>query len=279
VEPTCTQDGRTAGSKCEVCGKLIGGEVIPATGHTIVVKPGREATCTEDGRTDEWDCSVCGEVLVKPEITKAKGHRKDGGTVTKNPTVFETGIRTYKCPVCKEVVNEEPIEKLKPTMSLSESGTISMWNGEKHTVEVDDLARGDSVKSAVSSDTSIVKAALKKNGSTGVITLYSKAKSGTAKITVTLASSYKQSFKVKVSVKTAKIKGVPSAKTLKKGKTYQLSPVLVPATSTQKITYTSYNKSVATVSSKGLITAKKAGTAKIAVVSGSSRKVVKVTVK
>jgi uncharacterized protein YjdB len=68
-------------------------------------------------------------------------------------------------------------------------------------------------------------------------------------------------------------------KTIKKGKTCQLAPVLVPATSTQKITYTSYNKSVATVSATGLITAKKAGTAKIAVVSGSKRKVVEVIVK
>ena len=68
-------------------------------------------------------------------------------------------------------------------------------------------------------------------------------------------------------------------KTLKKGKTYQLTPVLVPAGSTQKITYTSYNKAVATVSDTGLITAKKAGSAKIAVVSGSKRKVVEVIVK
>jgi uncharacterized protein YjdB len=84
---------------------------------------------------------------------------------------------------------------------------------------------------------------------------------------------------VKVSVKTAKIKGVPTAKTLKKGQTCQLSPVLVPATSTQKITYTSYNESVATVSATGLVTAKKVGTAKIAVKSGSQRKVVRVNVK
>ena len=280
LKPTCTEDGHTAGDQCSVC-KLYFGDykVIPATGHTIVVKPGKAATCTVDGKTDEWDCSVCGEVLVKPETIKARGHKKDGGTVTKRPTVFEKGIRTYKCPVCKEVVAEEPIDELEPTLTLSVSGTISMWNGEKRTVKAYGLARGDSVDSAISSDTGIVKVALTKTSGGGVVTLWSRSKGGTATVTVKLASGHKESFKVRVSVKTTNIKGVPGMKTLKKGKTYQLTPVLVPAGSTQKITYTSYNKAVATVSDTGLITAKKAGSAKIAVVSGSKRKVVEVIVK
>ena len=244
-----------------------------------MVKPGKAATCTLDGKTDEWDCSVCGEVLVKAETIKARGHKKDGGTVTKRPTVFENGIRTYKCPVCKEVVAEEPIDELEPTLTLSVSGTISMWNGEKRTVKAYGLARGDSVDSAISSDTGIVKVALTKTSGGGVVTLWSRSKGGTATVTVKLASGHKESFKVRVSVKTTNIKGVPGMKTLKKGKTYQLTPVLVPAGSTQKITYTSYNKAVATVSDTGLITAKKAGSAKIAVVSGSKRKVVEVIVK
>ena len=280
LKPTCTEDGHTAGDQCSVC-KLYFGDykVIPATGHTIVVKPGKAATCTLDGKTDEWDCSVCGEVLVKAETIKARGHKKDGGTVTKRPTVFEKGIRTYKCPVCKEVVAEEPIDELEPTLTLSVSGTISMWNGEKRTVKAYGLARGDSVDSAISSDTGIVKVALTKTSGGGVVTLWSRSKGGTATVTVKLASGHKESFKVRVSVKTTNIKGVPGMKTLKKGKTYQLTPVLVPAGSTQKITYTSYNKTVATVSDTGLITAEKAGSAKIAVVSGSKRKVVEVIVK
>ena len=280
LKPTCTEDGHTAGDQCSVC-KLYFGDykVIPATGHTIVVKPGKAATCTVDGKTDAWDCSDCGEVLVKPETIKARGHKKDGGTVTKRPTVFEKGIRTYKCPVCKEVVAEEPIDELEPTLTLSVSGTISMWNGEKRTVKAYGLARGDSVDSAISSDTGIVKVALTKTSGGGVVTLWSRSKGGTATVTVKLASGHKESFKVRVSVKTTNIKGVPGMKTLKKGKTYQLTPVLVPAGSTQKITYTSYNKAVATVSDTGLITAEKAGSAKIAVVSGSKRKVVEVIVK
>ena len=164
-------------------------------------------------------------------------------------------------------------------MTLSRSGTISMWNGEKRIVKAYGLAYGDSVASVSTNDAGIVKTSLKKTGGGGVITVWGRSKGGTATVIVKLASGYKQSFKVKVSVKTAKIKGVPTLKTLKQGQTFKLAPVLIPSTSTQKITYTSYNESVATVSATGLITAKKAGSAKIAVVSGSKRKVVEVIVK
>ena len=277
---TCTEDGMTDESYCSVCGEvLVKPEIIKATGHLVMKKPGKAATCTEDGMTDEWDCTVCGEVVVRPEIIKATGHKKDAGTVTIKPTVLENGMRTYWCLVCNEVAEEEPIDKLTPTLTLSRSGTISMWNGEKRIVKAYGLAYGDSVASVTTNDAGIVKTSLKKTGGGGVITVWGRSKGGTATVTVTLASGYKQSFKVKISVKTAKIKGVPTLKTLKQGQTFKLAPVLIPATSTQKITYTSYNESVATVSATGLITAKKAGTAKIAVQSGSKRKVVRVNVK
>ena len=182
-EATCTENGLTEGKKCTVCGTVTVEQKVIQAAHTPVVLPAKKPTCTEPGLTEGLKCSVCGKILYEQNVIKAEGHKEDGGSITKKPTVFENGIRSYKCMVCKEVVRQEPIEKLS------------------------------------------------------------------------------------------------SAKTLKKGKTYQLKPSLVPAASTQKVTYKSYNTSVATVSSKGLITAKKAGTAKIAVVSGSIRKVVKVTVK
>ncbi|RGF81558.1 hypothetical protein DXA65_14205 [Ruminococcus sp. OF03-6AA] len=83
----------------------------------------------------------------------------------------------------------------------------------------------------------------------------------------------------KSTVKTTKITGVKSALTLKKGAKTTLKPVRTPFTSGEKITYTSSNKNVATVSSTGVITAKKAGTAVITVKSGSKKVTCKVTVK
>ena len=56
------------------------------------------------------------------------------------------------------------------------------------------------------------------------------------------------------------------------------SIAVTPVTSKEKVTYSSSNKKVATVSSKGVIKAKKAGTAKITVKSGSKKVVVTVKV-
>ena len=82
----------------------------------------------------------------------------------------------------------------------------------------------------------------------------------------------------KGTVTTTKISGLTKKITLSKGKKQTLTPVLTPITSQQKVTYTSSNKKVATVSSKGVITAKGAGTAKITVKSGSKKVTVTVTV-
>jgi uncharacterized protein YjdB len=64
---------------------------------------------------------------------------------------------------------------------------------------------------------------------------------------------------------------------LKKAKTAQIKATVTPKTSTEKVTYSSNNKAVATVDAKGKIKAKKKGTAIITVKSG--KKSVKVTVK
>ena len=54
-----------------------------------------------------------------------------------------------------------------------------------------------------------------------------------------------------------------------------LKPVISPITSQEKVTYSSSNKKIATVSSSGVITGKKKGTAYITVKSGKIRKKVK----
>ena len=60
---------------------------------------------------------------------------------------------------------------------------------------------------------------------------------------------------------------------------WTLAPILTPITTQQKVTYKTSNKNVCTVSKKGLLTAKKKGTAKITVQSGSKKVVVTVKVK
>ena len=104
-------------------------------------------------------------------------------------------------------------------------------------------------------------------------------KSGTAKITVKSGS---KKFVVTVTVpKTAteKITGIKSELTLKKGKTSKLKPKRTPSNSDDKISYSSSNKKVATVNAKGIVTAKKKGSAVITIKSGKVKIICKVTVK
>ena len=66
--------------------------------------------------------------------------------------------------------------------------------------------------------------------------------------------------------------------TVARNKKLTLKPVISPITSQEKVTYSSSNKKIATVSSSGVITGKKKRTAYITVKSGKIRKKVKVVV-
>jgi len=98
--------------------------------------------------------------------------------------------------------------------------------------------------------------------SKGVVT---PKKAGKTKITVKTANGKKASITVKVvGAKSVKLKEGKS-KTLKVGKKLTLHATVSPAKVKTKLTWTSSDTKVATVSSKGVVTAKKAGTAKITV--------------
>lgn len=70
--PTCTTDGQRV-ETCSVCG-VKNTESIPSTGHMIIKDLGVEATCTEDGITEGSHCEICGAVLVEQQIIPALGH-------------------------------------------------------------------------------------------------------------------------------------------------------------------------------------------------------------
>ena len=97
VEPTCTQPGRAAGTKCSVCGEVLSGLTeIKATGHTEVIDAAVEPTCTKTGLTEGKHGSVCGEVLVEQEVVKALGFTVSGSVagVTDNAmvTLLKDGV-------------------------------------------------------------------------------------------------------------------------------------------------------------------------------------------
>lgn len=237
---TCT----AAGSKVENCASCDATRTvtIPAKGHTVVKDAAVAPTVFADGKTEGSHCSVCGTVLEK----------------------------------------QNTIAKVPGTIYLTAS-SLKMKTGQSTTAfKATGFSEGDYVTAVASNKPRTVKVTnVNKNGT---FKLTAGKKKGSAVVTVTLASKKTASFKVtvqKAAVKTTKITTTTKSLTLAKGATYKKlasSIAVTPVTSKEKVTYSSSNKKVATVSSKGVIKAKKAGTAKITVKSGSKKVVVTVKV-
>ena len=185
------------------------------------------------------------------------------------------------CSVCKKKETKS-IAKLKATISLNVSGTIPLKTKQTFTPKVT-MGKGDKVVSWKSSNKKV--ASVDKNGKVKGL------KAGkTATITVQLASGLKKSFKVKVQKKNVATKSlkvvdaatgkkVSSKVSLKRKQTLKLAATVSPITSKEKVKYSSSNKKVVSVSSKGVIKAKKKGKATITVKSGKKTYRIKVTVK
>lgn len=237
----------------------------------------------------QWSSSWSSNGVVHwHECEWACGQRKDQAShswsawkTTKAATYTTAAVQTRYCTVCGREQTQsvgsplpQPAPKPNPTMQVNAS-RITLKYGQSTTgLKVTGLQSGDYVQSYKSSNTKIFKV----NGN-GKIT--AKKKAGSATLTITLKSGLSRNVTVTVqkgTVKTAKVSGVAKKITLNKGKKYTLKPVITPFTSQEKVTYTSSNKKVATVTSRGVITAKKAGKAKITVKSGKKKAVLTVTV-
>ena len=230
---------------------------------------------TTEGHTVTVTITFQGIYTGETVRTYTTAHKFDKYRTTAKATVSAPEKREYTCSVCGKKETRNYGKKLTPSMKVNVSGIILKLKQKTAGVKVTGLARGDSIKSWKSSNTKIVKVTSK-----GVIT--AQKKTGKANITVTLKSGKKAVIKVKVqkgTVKTTKISGLSKNLTIKKGKSVTLKPVISPFTSGEKVTYTTSNKKIATVTSKGKITAKKKGSVNIIVRSGKKAVKIKVTVK
>lgn len=60
VAATCTTAGKTEGSHCSLCKKILQAQTdVPAKGHTMTTKTGKKATCEADGYKDCYYCDSC----------------------------------------------------------------------------------------------------------------------------------------------------------------------------------------------------------------------------
>ncbi|MCM1544831.1 MAG: hypothetical protein NC110_05965, partial [Ruminococcus sp.] len=83
-EATCTENGEEK-KICERCSDTIIVE-LEAQGHKPTELKAVAATCTKAGKTAGSKCSVCGKILVKQETVKATGHKWGAWKTTKKAT-------------------------------------------------------------------------------------------------------------------------------------------------------------------------------------------------
>ena len=269
-EATCAQAGEETAT-CSIC-KDVKTRPIEKKYHQysswVTI---REATCVQAGERTST-CSVCGDVK---HITTEKGGHQYSYTY-EDETVFTPYTAVARCTVCGYEKRTEYGSPLSPTISLNTKSITLQVKQATTCVKVENLAKGDAVKSWKSSNTKIVKV-------TNSGKIIAQKKTGKAKVTVTLLSGKKATITVKVQKNAIVTQGMSittsSKLKLKVKKKLTLKPTLYPLTSSQKITYTSSNKKVAAVSKSGVVTAKKKGKAVITIKSGNVKLPITITVK
>lgn len=314
---TCTEDGYTGDTYCTDCNtKLESGTVVNKLGHTwdngVITK---EATETEEG-VKTYICKTCGETktekipvtshhLDQGTITKkatctengektyhctdadcdktyvetipATGHKFDSWKTVKAQSIYSGAVQKRTCNACGKKETRIVGDKLKPVLKVNTPKLQLKRRQKTQKFTLTDIAKGDSVKSWISSNKKIVTVSGKPNGT---CIIKAGKKTGSAKITITMRSNLKKTIGVKVQKKAVActfIKNVPKKLTLKRKRSYQLKPVINPITCTYKAKYKTSNKKIVKVTSKGKITAVKKGKAKITVMVGKKKFVCMVT--
>ena len=110
VEPTCTEDGLTAGKHCSVCGAVLAAQqAVPADGHKEVTDKAVAPTCTETGLTEGKHCFVCSAVLVKQETVPAAGHTEVIDKAVSADCTANGKTQGIHCGVCGKVLTEQQV--------------------------------------------------------------------------------------------------------------------------------------------------------------------------
>ena len=134
VESTCTSEGNyELAVYCSVCKKALSRDYIttPKAEHAKVTHEAKAATCTEIGwnayetckncsyttyvelpaldHIDEDNNNVCDREDCKAALCQDGDHVEGEGEVTTPATCVATGIRTFKCTACGEILRTEEI--------------------------------------------------------------------------------------------------------------------------------------------------------------------------
>lgn len=245
---------------------------IPTLAHKLQTVVDKKATCGAKG-SQHVKCKNCDYAEKATDIPATGKHNYQNYKVTKAATVTSTGVKTGTCTVCGAKDNQTT-PKLEGTITLTtKTLPLQLKKSVNLSQIVTGLAKGDKIVKCTSAKTKFVTVS-------GTDKITGK-KVGKAVVTITLLSGKTATVTINVqkTVKTTSIKvNVNKTLSMKIGDKIQVTATVSPITSLQKVTYTSSNKKVATVSKNGLITAKKSGKAKITVKSGSKKYTITVNV-
>jgi len=125
VAAGCETDGYTL-VECMECHDSFREGYVGAKGHTIVTDKAVAATCTTAGKTEGSHCSVCGKVIKAQTEIKAKGHVAGDWITDKAAAVGVKGRKHRSCTVCGAVVESADIPALSPKSISSASVSLSI---------------------------------------------------------------------------------------------------------------------------------------------------------
>ena len=227
-----------------------------------------EATVLPANATDKsirWSSSAPGVASVENGKVTAKAAGK---------AVITAAAANGKSASCTVTVKEAVVEAASVTLD-KKSLTLTVKQQQKLKAVVAPSNATDKALTWKSSSPTVASVA--QDGTVKAL------KAGTATITARTANGKSASCKVTVKAAVVAVKKVTLGKTkltLGVKEKFTLKAKVTPSDATsKKVTWKSDKTSVATVSAKGVVTAKKAGTAKITATAGGKKAACKITVK
>ncbi len=278
ITATATKGNKTANATCNVT-------VTAAPTPTPTPTPTPKPPVVEKPAPDKVTLNTASATVPKGKtvaltatVTPANANNtsvtwtsSDDKIAAVNSTGVVTGKKAGQATITATTVNGKTAtcKITVAEVTLNAKSTVIQVKKSSSAVKVaTKYPANDKVVSYVSKNTKIATV----NKKTGKVT---GKKVGSTTITVTMKSGATATFKVKVQkgkVVTKSLKFAAKNVSVVKGKKTTLSVTRNPISATEKLTYTSSNKKVATVDKKGKVTGKAYGTAKITVKSKNGKK-------
>ena len=100
IEPSCTAPGSITYTCTDCGEQVVIPNGEGGSGHKEVIDEAKNPTCTEDGLTEGSHCEICGETIKEQTTVKSEGHKFGEWVTTKEPTETAKGEQKQTCTVC-----------------------------------------------------------------------------------------------------------------------------------------------------------------------------------